>query len=207
MAFTFFFRDLPILEAAADQLTREMAGRSRVRIWNAGCAMGPETFSFLICLAERMGKFAFQNIILEATDIDEGGDFGQIIDKGEYSRGEIERIPSELQAKYFDDLGNGKVRVTSVIKDRVRFRKNNLLELNAPGTGYSMVICKNVLLHFSAQQRVKVVQMYADALAEGGFLVVEHTQKIPSEVSALFEPIAPGSPIYRRVAVAAKVAA
>lgn len=38
MAFTLFFRDLQMLELAIDYVAPELAGRSRPKIWDAGCA-------------------------------------------------------------------------------------------------------------------------------------------------------------------------
>jgi chemotaxis protein methyltransferase CheR len=49
---------------------------------------------------------------------------------------------------------------------RIRFTRHDLLSLNPPGTGYSMVVCKNVLLHFTAPMRVSVLDMFHSALAE-----------------------------------------
>ena len=51
MAFTFFFRDLQALELALDHVAPDLAGRSRPKIWDAGCAMGPEAYTLAILLA------------------------------------------------------------------------------------------------------------------------------------------------------------
>ncbi len=42
MAFTYFFRDLYTLELAAKHLLPFISGSSKPRLWDAGCAMGPE---------------------------------------------------------------------------------------------------------------------------------------------------------------------
>lgn len=52
MPFTFFFRDLDTLELAVSNLLETGAGRSRVRIWDAGCAMGREPYTLAVVLAE-----------------------------------------------------------------------------------------------------------------------------------------------------------
>ncbi|MEI8376744.1 MAG: CheR family methyltransferase [Planctomycetota bacterium] len=51
MAFTFFMRDQPTLEHA-DHMIRYASGRSRIRIWDAGCAMGQETYTIAMIFAE-----------------------------------------------------------------------------------------------------------------------------------------------------------
>jgi chemotaxis protein methyltransferase CheR len=62
MAFTFFFRDEQILSLAVQHLVPMTMGRSNLHILNAGCAMGMETYTFAILLAEGMGRFALRNV-------------------------------------------------------------------------------------------------------------------------------------------------
>ena len=59
MAFTFFFRDMHTIDHMAKILIPEVSGRSRIRIWDAGCAMGPEPYTLAMILAEAMGQFSF----------------------------------------------------------------------------------------------------------------------------------------------------
>ena len=71
MASTFIFRDFTPLEYAVRFLLAGASGRSRVRIWDAGCAMGPEPYTLAILLAESMGQVVFRNVQIYATDYDE----------------------------------------------------------------------------------------------------------------------------------------
>ena len=64
MAFTFFFRDLRVLDLVTDYSVPALLGRSYARVWDAGCAMGPEPYSLAILFAEKMGGFAFNNLRL-----------------------------------------------------------------------------------------------------------------------------------------------
>lgn len=43
MTFAFFMRDQPTLEQAADHMIPFASGLSRIKIWDAGCALGQET--------------------------------------------------------------------------------------------------------------------------------------------------------------------
>ena len=56
MAFTFFFRDMQILDLAVKHVVPYAMGRSRIKVWDAGCAMGPEPYSLAIVLAENCNK-------------------------------------------------------------------------------------------------------------------------------------------------------
>ena len=192
MAFTFFFRDSQVLELAIDHVAPELAGRSRARIWDAGCAMGPEAYTLAILLAGRLGQFAFRNLRIEATDIDETDQFGEIVRQAVYPGGDLERMPAGILERYFEPAGTaGNYRLVDRIRSSVRFQRHDLLSLRAVDSGFSLVVCKNVLLHFSHSQRVEVVRMFHRSLGPGGYLVTEHTQKLPEECEPLFEQVVP----------------
>jgi chemotaxis protein methyltransferase CheR len=205
MAFTFFFRDNTVLEAAADLFVAATMGRSRVRVWDAGCAMGPEPYTLLIMLAERMGRFAFENLRLDATDHDEGGDFGQIIGAGRYPLDQLCRIPKELFAKYFTPVKDAGdlFEIDPKLREKVIFRLHDLLSLAPPCEGYAMIVCKNVLLHFTEEQRIAVLSMFTASLAPGGILVMEHTQKLPEQLKESFVQAKSEAQIYRKKEMAA----
>lgn len=200
MAFTYFFRDIHTLDLTVKHLAPEVMGRSKIRIWDAGCAMGPEPYTLAILLAEHLGKFAFKNLCIQATDIDESNIFGEIIARGDYPAGEVKRMPRELFRKYFRAGGKpGYFRIIDEVRQHVVFQRHNLLSLEPVGNNFSLVLCKNVLLHFQPRERVEVIRMFHQALAPRGFLATEQTQKIPGEVERLFQPITGDAQLFRKV--------
>ena len=82
-------------------------------------------------------------------------------------------------------------RVIERIRRRVAYQRHDLLSFKEIGHGYSLVMCKNVLLHFQAAERVQVLKMFHRALAPGGFLATERTQEMPPELEPLFRRVAP----------------
>ncbi len=200
MAFTFFFRDRKTLELIAKSLVPHVVGRSRIKIWDAGCAMGPEPYSLAIILAENMGEFSFKNIKIYATDKDTNDAFGPTISKGVYPEEQLKRIPKNLFNKYFSTADKtGWYKIEYKIKNAVQFKKHDLLSLQTIGSEFSLVMCKNVLLHFSPRQRIDVIKMFYDSLAPGGLLAMEQTQKLPDELNNMFEPAASGGQILRKL--------
>jgi len=203
MAFTFFFRDLQMLDLAIDHVVPELAGRLRPKIWDAGCAMGPEVYTLAILLAGRLGQFAFRNLRIDATDIDDTNQFGEIIQRAVYPIGELERMPPGILEQYFEPAGEaGIFQLADRIRASVRFKQHDLLSLREIDSGFSLVVCKNVLLHFSHEQRVEVIRMFHRSLGPGGYFVTEHTQKLPSEVAALFEQVVPHGQLFRKLEAA-----
>jgi chemotaxis protein methyltransferase CheR len=203
MAFTFFFRDLQTLENIVHHVTDQGAGRSRFAIWDAGCAMGQEPYSLAILLAEKMGRFAFKNLRIDATDIDNSNLFESIITSGVYTEQELQRIPRGLFEKYFRPAENeGQCVVDYSIRSRIAFRRHDLLNLEPAGRDYTLILCKNVLLHFTAEQRADVIRMFHAALAPGGYFATEQTQKLPVEVAHFFTPVSNEVQLFRKVEAA-----
>ena len=56
MAFTYFLRDQQTLERIVEHVVPYASGRSRVRVWDAGCATGKEPYSLAMLFAENMGN-------------------------------------------------------------------------------------------------------------------------------------------------------
>jgi chemotaxis protein methyltransferase CheR len=191
MAFTFFFRDDQILTLAAQKLVSTTMGRSNVHILNAGCAMGMETYTFAILLAESMGKFALRNVKIHAVDIDnENVNFGKTVLDGVYHEEHLQRIAPALFAKYFSPADKpGHFIVHEDLRNLISFQQYDLLSLKPLRNDYSLIICKNVLLHFNYQQRIEVLKMYHSMLLEGGLLVMENTQSMPPELNHKFKKL------------------
>lgn len=202
MAFTYFFRDVHTLEHIAKQLVMSTAGRSSIRIWDAGCASGQEPYTLTLILAETMGRFSFRNLHIAATDLDGSNLFGDIIAKGIYPREEVERIPTAILEKYFTKIDDGSYfKIDTQVQSRLNFQKHDLLSLKPVGDTFSLIICKNVLLHFQESQRVAVIKMFHGALAPNGLFATEQTQKMPEEVAHLFEQVTPDAQLFRKIEV------
>jgi len=199
LAFTFFFRDQQVLDRVVEHLVPTLAGRSHPRIWDAGVAMGQEPYTLSIMFAERMGRFAFENLRIDATDVDNSGQFARAVETGLYPKEELSRLPEGVLEKYFEPDGeSGMFRVIDRVRRRVTYQCHDLLSFREIGQGYSLVLCKNVLLHFQPSERVEVLRMFHRALAPDGLLATEQTQEMPVELAPWFERVIPNGQLYRR---------
>jgi chemotaxis protein methyltransferase CheR len=200
MAFTFFFRDAQTLELLIEHALPTLCGQAFIRIWDAGCAHGPEAYTLAIMLRERMSDYVFRNVRIHATDVEPL--FGPHVAAGIYAEQEVKRIPAPIRQRYFKAADEaGFVRVNDDIREKVSFAAHDLLSLRPPREDFSLVICKNVLLHFDEAQRRQVFRMFHRSLRPGGLLATEHTQKLPTELDSLFEQTASYAQISRRMDV------
>lgn len=198
MAFTFFFRDLAPLEAAVKLFCPLVSGRSRIRVWDAGCATGQEPYTLAILLAENMGQFAFRNLKIYATDYDVP--LLKTVRDAVYPDKELDRIPSDYFSRYFESAETpGMSRVIENIRNCLVVQEHDILSLMPVCDGFSMIVCKNVLLHFQYEERIKVIRMFHKALEPCGLLVMEHTQKMPDEISGMFRQAVNSGQVYQKI--------
>lgn len=197
LAFTFFFRDQHVLERVVDHVLPRLAGLSHPRFWDAGVAMGQEPYTLAIIVAEKMSHFSFANLRIDSTDVEDTGQFARIVEAGEYPDEELTRLPEGIRQKYFEPSARpGYLRVIDSIRRRIAFQRHDLLTCKEIGAGYSLVLCKNVLLHFQPSERIEVLRMFHRALAPGGLLATEQTQQLPPELAPLFRRVTPDWPVY-----------
>jgi chemotaxis protein methyltransferase CheR len=198
MAFTFFFRDSQTLELALDQALPSLGGRAFIHVWDAGCAHGPEPYTLAILLRERMSDYIFRNVRIHASDIDSS--FAPKVTEGIFAEPEVRRVPAEIGRKYFRPAAApGQVEIVAELRAKVGFLHHDLLSLRPIREGLSLIVCKNVLLHFDEAQRVGVLRMFHQALQPGGTLVLEHTQKLPGVLAGLFQQVVPHAQVFRKV--------
>lgn len=199
MAFTFFFRDKQTLDFIQEYVVPVMKSRRFIRIWDAGCANGPEPYSLAIIIKEKMGSFLFRNVDILASDMNNS--FGKIISEGVYSKEEINRIPEPILNAYFSPVRDklDYFVISSEIRKSIEFLNHDLLSLTPPRTGFCLIVCKNVLLHFDPEKQAKVIEMFYEALEQGGYFVTEQTQKMPEKFSNRFKRVVSNAQLFQKI--------
>jgi chemotaxis protein methyltransferase CheR len=119
-----------------------------------------------------MGHFAFDNLRIDATDVENTGQFAQMIEAGVYTKEELSRLPEGILEKYF--APDGKPGLLSPDRQhpapgRFSAARSSIVARKS-ARRYLLVLCKNVLLHFQPPERIEVLRMFHRALAPGGFV-------------------------------------
>ncbi len=141
-----------------------------------------------------------RKVKISATDIDDLGHFQPLIESGVYPYEQLKRIPENLFHKYFQKTGSSDhFQLIPQVHHAVKFYKHNLLTLEKIDYQFDLVICKNVLLHFTADERIKVLKMFWQSLRPAGLLVTEQTQKIPVELDSHFKQLTPQAQLFEKV--------
>lgn len=170
---TFFFRDAPAFEqlqsGALEQLRLARASTRRLSLWSAGCSTGQEAYSLAMMFASAPARWDGWVIDIVGTDVCAAA--VERAREGVYSQFEIQRgLPVKAMLDWFEPQREDW-RVKPSLAGRVRFRRQHLLEDPAPGR-FDIVLCRNVLLYFSPENRRLAFQRIATAIVPDGFLML-----------------------------------
>jgi chemotaxis protein methyltransferase CheR len=197
---SFFFRDkIPFQhfnDTMMPALLEARARQRRIRIWCAASSTGQEPYSLAMSLKELGHRTADWRIEIIATDL--SNDVLEKAKAGIYSQFEVQRgLPIALLVKYFTQIGD-TWQIAPEIRAMVQFRPLNLLaDFTHLGT-FDVVFCRNVLIYFSDAAIRRAVNLFHEALAPGGYLLLGHAESL-SRITDVFTPIRfPGAMIYRK---------
>jgi len=144
-----------------------------------------------------MSDYVFRNVRIHATDVDTS--FAAQVTSGVFAEQEVSRTPRDFRQKYFRPASTpGSVQIVPELQTKVTFAQHDLRSLRPVREGLSMIVCKNVLLHFDESPRIQVLRMFRRALQPDGILVMENTQTLPALLAAGFQRLAPYAQVYRK---------
>jgi chemotaxis protein methyltransferase CheR len=167
---TYFFRELPPLQALVDEVEALVARGARPRIWSAACATGEEPLTLAMLLDARglLGE-----VDLVASDIS-----ARALDRARRGRHGPRSLrdgaPPALVERYLHREPDGSIRVAGGLAEAITWRRVNLqdpAQVAAVGIA-DAVVCRNVLIYFSDETAVRVVERLSAALHRGGLLLV-----------------------------------
>ncbi len=188
--FTSFFREPAHFDLLRRHVLPQAKGKSRVRMWSAGCSTGEEPYSLAICTAETAPGTRVEII---ATDIS-----GRALTKaaaGVYPAERLESMPPALLQRYFDrEQDKGGYRVKPEIRGQIRFQRLNLIEQFTSLGKFDLIACRNVMIYFDKALQQNVVSRFAAQLEPGGYLLIGHSETLNGMRHGL-EYIAPA--VYR----------
>jgi chemotaxis protein methyltransferase CheR len=146
---------------------------SGLKIWSAGCSTGAEAYTLSILLDELSpGK---KHYIL-STDLDRGA-LSKAKAGGPYVAEEVRNL-SPVQKSTYLKAGGPPHYVNSSLINKVVFREQNLL-MDTFETNFDLIVCRNVVIYFTAETKTYLYQKFHDALRIGGVLFVGGTEIIP----------------------------
>ena len=189
---TLFFRDKDPFRALENKiipdlidLRRAMGTVAPLRIWCAACSSGQEPYSVAITLAELLGDLRKWDIRILATDISDAA--LATASAGRYLPHEVDRgMPASKLEKYFHKRDD-HWQISDEIRSLVKFQNVNLLKPFEILNKFDIVLCRNVSIYFSADDRRSLFTRMQNQLFDHGYLIVGSSE-ILSDLGPTFKP-------------------
>jgi chemotaxis protein methyltransferase CheR len=173
---TYFFREPDQLELMAEELVPELdlAAGQPLRLLSAGCSSGEEVYSAAIALDEAGNH---RPVAIDGCDLNP-----RRIHQARtalYAAGALRATDPARAARYFVEQ-DGRYQLRPRHRRGVRFFEQNLIEPGPfPGpASYEIVLCRNVLIYFSARARQRALDQLVRWLVPGGYLLLGHAESL-----------------------------
>jgi chemotaxis protein methyltransferase CheR len=177
--YTSFLRE----PAHFDYLRREALprwlSRREVRIWCAACATGEEPYTIAFTLADALGAAATPEVRIVASDISTRA--LETASRGVYASDRFAAAPAGWRKRYLltgRGAADGYYRVRPEVRERIEFRRINLIEEYSHARPFAAVFCRNVMIYFNRETRQQVLRRLLDWLEPEGCLFVGHSETL-----------------------------
>jgi len=203
---TYFFRDRGQFDALRQHILPELVAQKRdltrqIRIWSAGCATGEEPYSIAMVIRELLPDLSSWSITILATDIN-----GEALHKaraGRYGDWSFRETGWErMRERYFARQGK-EWHLAPAVREMVSIAYLNLGEDPYPAisnntVAFDLILCRNVTIYFAPDMVRRVVDRFHEALVEGGWLVVGHSEPSPVTYAGFEAHAFPGTILYQK---------
>lgn len=162
----------------------------RLHIWSAGCSIGAEPYTLAMLLHERAAQTRCD---LLATDLDRGA-LARARAGGPYSEEDIQNVSPARRGAYFKE-GGAPFFVAERLRQSIRFQEHDMVA-EPFQSGFDLIVCRNVVIYFTAETKLELYRKFHQALRPGGILFLGGTEIIPQPHTLGFANL--GISMYRR---------
>ncbi|EFP97139.1 protein-glutamate O-methyltransferase [Vibrio caribbeanicus] len=177
---TLWFRDTYPFQVLADKLLPEAAANKRpIKIWSAASSSGQEPYSMAMTVLETQQKKPglLPNVAITATDI--SASMLDMCRTGIYDNLALGRgLSPERRNNFFEEVGDGRMKVKDNVKRLVNFKPQNLMDSYALLGKFDIIFCRNVLIYFSPDMKSQVLNQMANSLNPGGYLLLGASESL-----------------------------
>ena len=198
---TSMFRDPSFFQAMRQKVVPLLRTYPFIRIWNAGCSTGEETFSIAILLRE---EGLYERARIYATDIND-----KVLERAragvfplekmrDYTENYIRAGGTEAFSSYYTAEGHS-ARFRSELLDQVVFAQHNLVS-DAPFNEFNLIVCRNVMIYFGKALQDRVHELFYESLDTFGILALGHKESIKfTKYEDRYEALDAPEKLYRKM--------
>ncbi len=172
---TSFFRDRMPFQAVKNYILPALLKRKKknIRIWSSACSTGQEAYSLALLFAKEEDLLKKINIEIYASDIS-----SVALEKAKnatYNKLEVQRgLPISDLIYYFEQINMNAWKLKDEITSQVTFFQHNLFDPlpQIIEHKFDLVLCRNVLIYFSTESRLKILGLLALHMQKDGYLIL-----------------------------------
>ena len=139
-------------------------------------------------------ELALWDVGLLSTDIS-----NQALDTakaGVYPDDRVVHVPPKMKHRYFTKRPDGMWAIHQKVKERVLFRRLNLMRERFPfKRKFQMIFCRNVMIYFDGPTRETLVRHFFEFTEPGGYLFIGHSETL-GRTNCPYQYISPA--VYRK---------
>jgi chemotaxis protein methyltransferase CheR len=181
---TFFFRNQPQLKDFEEYVLKPVLaakraqGKNKIRIWSCAASTGDEAYTTAF---QCMGLPEAQSFSIEIIGTDISRQAINKAQEGIYTKYAIRNIPQDLMQRCFAySEKDDNYHINDEIKRMVKFQEGNLMDTNRIRMQgqFDIIFCRNVLIYFDDESKIKVLNNISSALLDTGYLLVGHSENL-----------------------------
>jgi len=196
---TAFFRDTQVWEDLSAQVAAKLLtahpGPS-LRAWVVGCSTGEEAYSLAMLVHEVQEKSGLAHLAVQIYATDLNPEALRVARKGWYSASATATLSWARKDRFFTPQQGGFL-VRPEIRSMVMFAKHDV-NSEPPLTRLDLLLCRNVLIYFSATLQRRLIPLFHFSLRPGGMLLLGSAESI-GRSQHLFAAVSPQSRIFGRL--------
>ncbi|MFK8077250.1 MAG: protein-glutamate O-methyltransferase CheR [Granulosicoccus sp.] len=187
---TYFFREPHHFDLIKEKLFPSFAKNKSptdpIRVWSAGCSSGQEPYSLAIAAMESREEIINPVKIL-CTDID--SEMVARTRDGRYNSEELRGLESHQIDRWFKKTGLNTWEADDSLKKLLVCKQLNLFDDWPFKKNVDVIMCRNVLIYFDAENQKKILKKYSDFQQKGSYLIIGHSET-PDGMGAHYKRIA-----------------
>lgn len=199
---TEMFRNPDFWQKIASDIIPKFENKPALDIWHAGCATGEEIYSMAILLYE---KGLLNKTKALATDLSDN--FVATAKKGQYdsdsidkySKNYLEYNPNGIGLRnYISEIDEDNFVFCDFLKNYAVITQQNLV--SDPMTSkFDIIFCRNVMIYFNDELKIKVLKMFNESLKPGGLLCIGYFDALPRDYEQFFEYEESSLKLFRKI--------
>ena len=197
---TEMFRDPDVYRCLRQEVIPFLRTHPYFKVWHAGCATGEEVYSLAIVLKE---EGLYPRATVYATDynddaLDKAKEGVYALDKAKVFTKNYQNAAGTGSFSDYYHAQYGALKLDASLKENITFANHNLVT-DGVFSETHLVVCRNVLIYFDKDLQDRVLRLFSDSLAPGGFLCLGSKESLMfSDVRDDFEDVNREHRIFRK---------